>query len=408
MTHPVPQAPVEERARQAVAQARASGTSVEALAAFNEMLVWRDELSAREMTGEAGARLQDELVLLATEALELGVRARRPEPRSANEQLAAIVGALDWIGAITYSSRADKDLERWIAPWLTRVENLAPTFATSLSRGDLSLGDVLDGMQPILHNFTTTAQQVPKLAERFQALWARWEDACQKHPTLLQAAALRSLVRQRRWRYAELSFELEARAAQAGERLETFAEAFFGTVPWPWGPSDEGERQSGRHGYAPTSLATLTRALSSLDLQPDDVFYDLGSGLGLPSMVAALSSGATCRGIEFHAPYVERARENARCLGLTDVTFFQGDASTFDCSEGNKFYMFNPFPEKTLQVVADRLLGLASRKPIHVVCFHSLLPGAFRRIGGEGPVTLYQAGVPTPDPRRHGGRPGRT
>jgi hypothetical protein len=59
--------------------------------------------------------------------------------------------------------------------------------------------------------------------------------------------------------------------------------------------------------------------------------------------------------------------------------------------------MFNPFPDRVLQVVAERLRRLARQKPIRIACFHNVLPDDFPRIGGDGPIAVYEAG---PD-RRH-------
>jgi tRNA/tmRNA/rRNA uracil-C5-methylase (TrmA/RlmC/RlmD family) len=140
-------------------------------------------------------------------------------------------------------------------------------------------------------------------------------------------------------------------------------------------------------------VATLRPALSLLELGPGDTFYDLGSGLGLPTLIAALSSEAACRGVEYHRRYVERAEENARQLGLAGVRFHCGDASAFDWTDGNKFYMFDPFPADVLERIAARLLEVARERPIRVACYANRLPSAgFRLLHEMEQVAVFEAG----------------
>jgi hypothetical protein len=53
--------------------------------------------------------------------------------------------------------------------------------------------------------------------------------------------------------------------------------------------------------------------------------------------------------------------------------------------------MFNPFSDGVLGIVAERLRRVAADHPIRIACFHNRLEG-FPRIGGEGPLAVYEAG----------------
>jgi SAM-dependent methyltransferase len=206
------------------------------------------------------------------------------------------------------------------------------------------------------------------------------------------ALALRDPVRERGWRYPELVEHARELAERHGVATAAVFEWTLGVAPLPFGPSDARERLDGRTGYAHSDPDVVVAALEMLDVGPDDTLYDLGSGLGLPCVVAALCGPATYRGVEVHARYVDRARDTARRLGLANVAFFAGDVTTFDWSDGTRFYMFNPFPDGVLQAVADRLRRIAAHRPIRIACFHNVLSEGFTRIGGDGPIVVYEAG----------------
>jgi SAM-dependent methyltransferase len=246
--------------------------------------------------------------------------------------------------------------------------------------------------------YTATADHVPELAVRAESLWERWVDAAMAHPVAAGALELRARARDAGWRYAVIEQHALALAEDTGAPADSIITLVLGGEPPPFGPGQDGEVRSGRTGYGATPLATLRLALSSLDLRRGDIFYDLGSGLGLPTLVAALGSEAACRGVEYHRRYVERAEDNARQLGLSGVRFHCGDASTFDWTDGNKFYMFDPFPTEVLERIAGRLLDVARERPIRVACYANRLPSpGFRLIHEAERVAVFEAG---PEVRR--------
>ncbi len=387
--------PVERRAERALAAARAAGTSEAAVDAVFGLLGWKAELSARELSTDEHAQLRNQIAATSQALLDLGLSRLRSSPLGAVEVLAAVHEACGGIDVIVFASEALDEAKPWAVPWLARVEQLAPVLLMGVAQGELSLVEVIAGGHPLIHTCKMAAERLPELAARFEALWARWVDATAAHPTVRQALALRELVRERGWRFPEVVSQACALAERNGAPAAAILEWILGSAPFPFGRSDDSENRNGRNGYAHSAADAVGAALAVMDLGPDDIFYDLGSGVGLPCVVAALSSEAACRGVEFHAAYVERARENARQLGLARVEFFVGDVATFDWTDGNKFYMFNPFPDDVLRIVTARLLRLASHKPIRIACFHNMLPDGFRRIGGEGKLSVYEANAET-------------
>ncbi len=303
------------------------------------------------------------------------------------ERLAALEEACEWLEVTCLAAEVLPEANAWVEPWLARTEALVATLEPSA----LSFRAIGEASASVHHAWRAAADHSPALAARCEARWVSWARATSEHPTAQAAAALRSDVRVKGWKYLEVLAAATGLAARDSVPVDEVMEWILGAAPLPFGPGDEAERRAGRNGYAHTDLEVVVDALSLLQVGPHDTFVDLGSGLGLPCVVAALRGAGACRGIELHAPYVDRSRANAQELGLTNVEFRVGDVATADWAEGTAFYLFNPFPEPTLRLVAERLRELSARKPIRVACFHTALPG-FTQIGGEGKIALYRAG----------------
>jgi SAM-dependent methyltransferase len=82
-------------------------------------------------------------------------------------------------------------------------------------------------------------------------------------------------------------------------------------------------------GYAPDADLGLGCGLPTeyAGIQPGNSVLDLGSGAGNDCFVARALVGDTgyVAGIDFTDAMIEKARENARTLGFTNVDFIQGD-----------------------------------------------------------------------------------
>lgn len=90
-------------------------------------------------------------------------------------------------------------------------------------------------------------------------------------------------------------------------------------------------------------------------LEPSDVFVDLGSGLGQPSILVNLLTGIPAMGVEIDPAYHAYAVRAAEILELADVTFINADAREADLSKGTVFFLYTPFRGNVLQTVLQRL-----------------------------------------------------
>ncbi|HEY9722451.1 MAG TPA: hypothetical protein V6D47_10570 [Oscillatoriaceae cyanobacterium] len=118
-------------------------------------------------------------------------------------------------------------------------------------------------------------------------------------------------------------------------------------------PAEQTVREAEMVFYQPTP-ARVILALASR-LEPGDVFYDLGSGLGHVVILVALLTGARAYGIEIEPTYARHARRAAGALNLPEAVFVEADARTAAFDDGTAFFLYTPFRGALLKQVLDRL-----------------------------------------------------
>lgn len=133
-------------------------------------------------------------------------------------------------------------------------------------------------------------------------------------------------------------------------------------------PDDDPELPQGCVPYLPCPSASILDALTATEAQPDDVFVDIGSGLGRAVFVAHLATGARCRGIEIQAHLHEGALSRAASLALDGVSFVQGDAGVTleDVDQGSVFFMYCPFGARRVEHALEDLERIALVRPIRL------------------------------------------
>lgn len=126
--------------------------------------------------------------------------------------------------------------------------------------------------------------------------------------------------------------------------------------------------------YQPTPARIMLALVEKARLTRDDVFYDLGSGLGHVPIVVNLLSGAPSRGVEFDPAYCEYARRCAADLNLSQVTFINADARRADYADGTTFFLYTPFTGSILQDVMERLRHESRSRAIRVFTYGPCTP----------------------------------
>jgi hypothetical protein len=126
--------------------------------------------------------------------------------------------------------------------------------------------------------------------------------------------------------------------------------------------------------YQPTPARHIFSLIRLTGLTCNDVFVDLGSGLGHVPMLVSICTASRSIGVELETPYVQRAQQCALELNLDRVTFLHGDAREADLSGGTIFYLYTPFMGSILRAVLARLRDEAAARPIRIACHGPCTP----------------------------------
>ncbi len=108
----------------------------------------------------------------------------------------------------------------------------------------------------------------------------------------------------------------------------------------------------------------LKRTIARLDPHSDDVFMDIGCGLGRPLAVAARMPFRYCVGLE-QDPVIA-ARCKANFADQPKVIVAQGNAESFHYTHVNALFLHNPFKASVLDTVLARIERTRNR-PLKLV-----------------------------------------
>jgi SAM-dependent methyltransferase len=141
--------------------------------------------------------------------------------------------------------------------------------------------------------------------------------------------------------------------------------------------------------YAPAVYADIFDGLRAAGIGADDVFADLGSGLGRAVFAAAHLGVARAIGVEYEAALHAAALANrATCKHARDaIEFHDADARNFDLSGVNLLFLFHPFGASILQAVIDNLRATPRARRLRIV-YHN--PVCESVLEASGWLTLQQ------------------
>lgn len=137
----------------------------------------------------------------------------------------------------------------------------------------------------------------------------------------------------------------------------------FGFIPAVGEPDNE----AWQGHYQPTSYKDLFRMLGHVGAGPDDVYVDLGCGLGRTVFAAHRLGVRRAVGVEVDGALVRACRANLARSGAEPaaVQFVEGFAQDFAHPETTLLFLFHPFGRGTLQTVLDRLGRDLQARPRH-------------------------------------------
>jgi len=121
--------------------------------------------------------------------------------------------------------------------------------------------------------------------------------------------------------------------------------------------------------YQKTPARIIFELAERLDFTSNDVFFDLGSGMGQVAILINLLTCVKAKGIEFEPAFCKYAATCAAELNLSGISFVNTDARDADYSEGSVFFMFTPFRGEIMHGVLDRLRRESLKRKITIITY---------------------------------------
>ncbi|MDB5144959.1 MAG: class SAM-dependent methyltransferase [Mucilaginibacter sp.] len=139
-------------------------------------------------------------------------------------------------------------------------------------------------------------------------------------------------------------------------------------------PFETKDREPEMIFYQKTPARIILELIKKAEFKPQDVFFDLGSGLGQVAILVHLLTSVVSKGVEFEPAFCNYAKACAADLNLNDVDFINIDARYADYSLGTIFFMYTPFEGKMLQDVLQNLSGEAKKRKIKIFTYGPCTP----------------------------------
>ncbi|MBT3336522.1 MAG: class I SAM-dependent methyltransferase [Anaerolineae bacterium] len=136
--------------------------------------------------------------------------------------------------------------------------------------------------------------------------------------------------------------------------------------PWP-----DRETEYGMVRYEPTPASVILELTERITLSDDDIFYDLGSGLGKVTTLVHLLSGARCVGVEYQSDFCAYAKEQAHSLNLKGINYLNADARHANYQDATVFFLFNPFGGAIFNTVLEHLRLEAQQRTLRICSYGS-------------------------------------
>ena len=166
--------------------------------------------------------------------------------------------------------------------------------------------------------------------------------------------------------YVDLKASHSATAETGYDNLDLFLHRLLPSAPMP---EPTHQLEPGMVEYYKTPARLAFEWTDQLEFGQQDVFVDLGSGLGQITIIVNLLTGTPSIGIEIEPAFCTYAAECAAALNLREVSFIHTDARHADYSGGTIFFLFTPFKGAILQKVLSLLRKQAEQRPIRLIAY---------------------------------------
>jgi Histone methylation protein DOT1 len=121
--------------------------------------------------------------------------------------------------------------------------------------------------------------------------------------------------------------------------------------------------------YQKTPARIIFELIETAKINRDEIFFDVGSGLGQVVTLVNMITGVSTIGVEYEPAYCEYATECAVELYLSNVRFINIDARNSDYSLGTIFFLYSPFKGEMLQNFMNILQKVAGKRVIRIFTY---------------------------------------
>jgi hypothetical protein len=170
--------------------------------------------------------------------------------------------------------------------------------------------------------------------------------------------------------FERLIRRLQDNGAAANEQgydvLDTFVNGLFSDRPLP---AETKTLMPEMVSFHKTPVRVVFELMRLAEMGSDDVFFDIGSGLGQVVLLVNLLTGVRARGIEYEPAYCAYASAIASRLRLADTEFINADARDGDYSKGTVFFLYTPFEGRMLNDLLRLLRTVSGGRTIRVFTY---------------------------------------
>ena len=133
---------------------------------------------------------------------------------------------------------------------------------------------------------------------------------------------------------------------------------------------DDYKEDEYHHPYEPTPYTVLERLAESEYITRDNILVDYGCGKGRVDFYLSAQIGCQTIGIDFDERMIKKALENNRdFVGKRKPEFLHISAESYEITDADSFYFFNPFSIEILCSVLGKILESYYKNPRPMTLF---------------------------------------
>lgn len=133
---------------------------------------------------------------------------------------------------------------------------------------------------------------------------------------------------------------------------------------------DDYEEDEYHYPYEPTPYTVLERLAESEYITKDNILVDYGCGKGRVSFYLSSKIGCQTVGVDFDERMIKRALENGNSfVGKRKPEFLHISAESYEITDADSFYFFNPFSIEILCSVLGKILKSYYKNPRSMTLF---------------------------------------